>query len=150
MKPRGPARSVDSLSFRELHGFIKRWRPPIRGIDIHHRDGWKSWAEYHAAYDQVRDELLALIAAGGDSMLVRMAGGALPFAETIEPAIAAEGPNAVHDLHGHASLRHAHIYVRAVSPHVHSEWRVDPPLRLPDGTMWHGVIWPATEVRPPA
>ena len=142
--------TLDSLGFRELHRFIRGWRPPLPGFDHPQPGDWLTWRSYFAAYEQVRTELLDLIAEDDGSLLAvrlaRLEPGNVPFAERIEAEIAEAGADGTYDCHRHGGSQHSHVYVRD-DAHVHEEWRVNPPLRLPSGKLWHGVIWPAVEVR---
>jgi hypothetical protein len=50
--------SLASLSISEVLDFLWDWHPPVSEFE-RGRSRWRTWEEYLADYDEVRDELIA-------------------------------------------------------------------------------------------
>jgi hypothetical protein len=102
--------SLDTLTTMEILCFTTCWSP----TDLLQFPRWRTWPQYFADYDAVRDELLA------SAFHSRHLEGGLPFADRAREALAAAGPGETWGKHDHAALRHAHLYQRG-DAHVHDD-----------------------------
>ena len=102
--------SADQFFYNGWFAFMTSWRPPRPGERTHRSAPWKTWVEYFADYDAIRDEFLA------HPLIRRVYGDKVPFADQIRSGLLQ--PGEVYDQHSHKAEWHTHPYTRN-DGHVH-------------------------------
>ena len=102
--------TLDQFWYEGQWAFMRSWRPPLNENDLSLAAAWRTWEEYFADYDAVRDELLA------SPRIRQIYGDDVPFADAVRTTMLEEGQ--IYDAHRHRALLHPHPYVRG-DEHVH-------------------------------